>query len=193
MVSTQTAFPVAGSQACRGMLLPATPNLNPLYLPRDHATCWCGCITRKATTKRMGEESFMNHSCMRLQTFNRHEKRPDDLRIEQLKEPWEDPVTAHSRAKCDAGLGGVEFDTSCAMKPPGLFNQDGRSIFIPGVCDHHGTAIVGSHTLCDSVCSQNTLLSHTFHLYEKSNCHTRSCTERALVQLMERTAWWSRI
>lgn len=67
-----------------------------------------------------------------MQTFNRHPKRPDELRIEQLQQPWEEEGEVNGSAERIVGLGGVEFDTSCAMKPPALFNKDGKSIFIPG-------------------------------------------------------------
>lgn len=78
-----------------------------------------------------------------MQTFNRHPKRPDELRIEHLKQPWDDSVVSTGLGQhAVVALGGVahtaNFDTSCAMKPPQLFNKDGKSIFIPGVghCDH---------------------------------------------------------
>jgi hypothetical protein len=71
-----------------------------------------------------------------LQEHNIHPKRPDELRIEQLKEPWDDrpsatTATPRGREECT-----IAFDTSCAMQPPQLFNKDPsyeKSIFIPGM------------------------------------------------------------
>lgn len=78
---------------------------------------------------------------MRVQTFNRHPKRPDELRIEQLQQPWEGEADGAAADRI-VGLAGVEFDTSCAMKPPQLFSKDGKSIFIPGepCCSLQGVA-----------------------------------------------------
>lgn len=71
-----------------------------------------------------------------------HPKLPDELRIEQLQQPWDDGADSTGPAQRIVGLDGVEFDTSCAMKPPQLFNKDGKSIFIPGVyhCDRRAHA-----------------------------------------------------
>lgn len=72
-----------------------------------------------------------------LQELRRHPKRPDELRIEQLKEPWDEAALQQALQVREAlGDGMVDFDSTCAVKPPALFNKDPafeRSIFIPGV------------------------------------------------------------
>lgn len=67
-----------------------------------------------------------------MQEFKRHPKRPDELRIEQLKEPWEETGALPQAAARAQGISDSDFDTSCAMKPPQLFDKDTKSIFIPG-------------------------------------------------------------
>eukprot|EP00892_Ulva_mutabilis_P005256 jgi/Ulvmu1/3101/UM015_0141.1 len=67
--------------------------------------------------------------------LRRHPKRPDELRIEQLKEAWDDGALSQALQVRSAVVDGeVDFDTSCAMQPPSLFNKDPsyeKSVFIP--------------------------------------------------------------
>jgi len=71
-----------------------------------------------------------------MQELRRHPKRPDDLRIEQLQEAW-DEGALHAALQVRGPLadGTDDFDTACAMQPPALFNKDPvfeKSAFIPG-------------------------------------------------------------
>lgn len=72
----------------------------------------------------------------KLQELKRHPKRPDELRIEQLHEPWDEgALNSALQVRGPLGDGFVDFDTSCTVQPPALFNKDPafeKSIFIPG-------------------------------------------------------------
>lgn len=79
-----------------------------------------------------------------LQELARHPKRPDELRIEQLQEPWDECALQNAlQVRGPLGGDGPDFDTSCAVQPPALFNKDPafeRSVFIPGASPAAGCA-----------------------------------------------------
>jgi hypothetical protein len=69
-----------------------------------------------------------------VQAFAAHPKRPDALRVEQLAEPWEEGALDRALELRPREAGVAEFETSCAMAPPALFETDPafeRSIFLP--------------------------------------------------------------
>lgn len=79
------------------------------------------------------QSASIQHSA--LQSFIEHPKRPDALRIDQLREPWEEGALdkALELRKKEPGL--LEFVTSCAFLPPALFNKEPsfeKSVFVPG-------------------------------------------------------------
>jgi hypothetical protein len=87
------------------------------------------------------------------QSLIRHPKRPDELRIEQLKEPWEEGGLASTLALRSLAAGTKDFDTACAFLPPSLFNKDPEyetSVFVTGA--HTSNWADDTSVRCDGSC-----------------------------------------
>lgn len=89
-----------------------------------------------AGTSSQASQDEWHSKRWKLQELKRHPKRPDELRVEQLQEPWDEGALSSAlQVRGPLGDGIVDFDTSCAVQPPALFNKDPafeKSIFIPG-------------------------------------------------------------